>query len=100
MTAEDAAKAGSKKGDELAFMKPPAGPASAIASAATTPAVVADAATATAGGSSSLGAAALDVAKGELAKGVREEGVNTGKAVDEYLAAAGVGPGNRGARAS
>ena len=75
-------------------MKPPAGPASAIAPAATTPAIVADAATATAGGSSSLGASALDVAKGELAKGVHEEGVNTGKDVDKYLAEAGVGPGN------
>ena len=75
-------------------MKPPAGPASAIAPAATTPAVVADAATATAGGSSSLGASALEVAKGELAKGVKEEGVNTGTEVDQYLAAAGVGPGN------
>ena len=95
MTAEDAAKAAaSKQGDELSFMKPPAGPASAIAPAATTPAVVADAATATAGGSSSLGASALEVAKGELAKGVKEEGVNTGKEVDEYLEAAGVGPGN------
>ena len=95
VTAEDAAKA-AKGGDsdELSFMKPPAGPASAVASAATTPAVVADAATATAGGSSGLGASALEVAKGELAKGVHEEGVNTGKDVDKYLAAAGVGPGN------
>ena len=63
-------------------MKPPARPVSAVASAATTPAVVADAATATAGGSSGLGASALEVAKGELAKGVHEEGVNTGKDVD------------------
>ena len=95
VTAEDAAKAAKGgDGDELSFMKPPAGPASAVASAATTPAVVADAATATAGGSSGLGASALEVAKGELAKGVHEEGVNTGKDVDKYLAAAGVGPGN------
>ena len=95
VTAEDAAKAaGKQKGDELSFMKPPAGPASAIAPAAGTPAVVADAATATAGGSSGLGASALEVAKKELAAGVKEEGTNTGEKVDEYLAAAGVGPGN------
>ena len=55
---------------------------------------MADAATATAGGSSGLGASALEVAKKELAAGVKEEGTNTGEKVDEYLAAAGVGPGN------
>jgi putative modified peptide len=94
VTAEDAAKASApKKGDELSFMKPPAGPASAIATGPAPP-VVADAATATAGGSSGLGASALEVAKGELAKGVHEEGVNTGTEVDQYLKAAGVGPGN------
>ncbi len=58
------------------------------------PGVVADAATATAGGSTDLGVAALEVAKQELAAGVKEEGVNTGEKVDEYLASAGVGPGN------
>ena len=92
VTAEDAAKA-RKQGDELSFMQPPAGPASAVAAGAV-PSVVADAATATAGGSSGLGAAALETAKAELAKGVREEGVNTGAEVDQYLEAAGVGPGN------
>ena len=92
VTAEDAAKA-AKGGDELSFMQPPAGPPSAVAAGAV-PAVVADAATATAGGSSGLGAAALETAKAELAKGVHEEGVNTGAEVDQYLKAAGVGPGN------
>ena len=95
VTAEDAAKAAApKQGDELSFMRPPAGPASAIAPLAGAPAVVADAATATAGGSSGLGASALEIAKKELAAGVKEEGTNTGEKVDEYLASAGVGPGN------
>ncbi len=92
VTAEDAAKAAGKN-DELSFMQPPAGPASAVA-AGPVPAVVADAATATAGGSSGLGAAALETAKAELAKGVKEEGVNTGAEVDQYLKEAGVAPGN------
>ena len=71
----------------------PAGPASAIASPAAVPGVV-DAATAAAPatGSSSLGTAALKVAQTQL--GVQEAGTNTGKEVDEYLAAADVGPGN------
>ncbi len=95
VTAEDAAKAAApKQGDELSFMQPPAGPASAVAAAGAAPAPVADAAAATAAGSSGLGASALEVAKKELAAGVKEEGTNTGEKVDEYLAAAGVGPGN------
>ena len=94
VTAEDAAKAAGKKGDELSFMQPPAGPPSARRRGGPAPAVVADAATATAGGSSGLGAAALETAKAELAKGVKEEGVNTGTDVDKYLKEAGVAPGN------
>ena len=82
------------KGDSGVFMA--VGPPSAIADPATVPGAVADAAAlATPGsGSSNLGAAALKVAQGELAKGVKEEGTNTGAAVDEYLKAADVGPGN------
>ena len=71
----------------------PVGPASALAHPAAVPAVVDAAAAAAPGsGSSTLGAAALKTAESQL--GVKEEGTNTGAKVDEYLKAAGVGPGN------
>jgi cell wall-associated NlpC family hydrolase len=75
-------------------VQPPAGPPAAVAAPGTTPAVVdaAAAATAAPGGSSTLGQAALKQAQTQL--GVKEEGTNTGAKVDEYLAAAKVGPGN------
>ena len=94
VTAEDAAKAaGPKQGDELSLhgsplrarrarsRRPPAAPA-----------VVADAATATARRlEQPRRRGAGGRARRELAKGVHEAGVNTGKQVDKYLAAAGVG---------
>ena len=95
MAAAAEASAAGKKGGSGVFMAPqaPAGPASAIASPAAVPGVVdAAAAAAPATGSSSLGTAALKVAQTQL--GVQEAGTNTGKEVDEYLAAADVGPGN------
>ena len=95
MAAAAEASAAGKKGGSGVFMTPqaPAGPASAIASPAAVPGVVdAAAAAAPATGSSSLGTAALKVAQTQL--GVQEAGTNTGKEVDEYLAAADVGPGN------
>src|SRR6185295_13387454 len=71
----------------------PAGPPSAVASAASVPGMVDAAAAAAPGsGSSTLGAAALSFAQSQL--GVHESGVNTGAEVDKYLAAAKVGPGN------
>ncbi|HKG63554.1 MAG TPA: CHAP domain-containing protein [Solirubrobacteraceae bacterium] len=98
VTAKDAADAAPKKTDSLQFMavQPPAGPANFVAAPGAVPAAVADAAAATAagGGGSGLGASALELAKKELAAGVKEEGTNTGAKVDEYLASAGVGPGN------
>ena len=97
VTAEDAA-AKPKKSDSIAFraLQPPGGPAKFVAEPGTVPAPVADAAAATAsgGGGSGLGASALEFAKKEAAAGVKEEGTNTGAKVDEYLAAAGVAPGN------
>ena len=93
--AQTADAAGAKKGVSGMFMapQPPAGPASAVANPAAVPGMVdAAAAAAPGGGSSSLGVAALKVAQTQL--GVHEAGTNTGKEVDEYLAAAKVGPGN------
>jgi hypothetical protein len=73
--------------------RPPAGPPGALApDPASVPSAVADAASASATGSGALGAAALQHANGQL--GVKEEGTNTGAKVDEFLAAAKVGPGN------
>ena len=84
-----------KKGGSGSFLavQPPAGPPSAVASAASVPGMVDAAAAAAPGsGSSTLGASALSFAQTQL--GVHETGVNTGAEVDKYLAAAGVGPGN------
>src|SRR4051794_27870959 len=84
-----------KKGGSGSFLavQPPAGPPSAVASAASVPGMVDAAAVAAPGsGASSVGAAALKVAQTQL--GVHEQGVNTGAEVDKYLAAAKVGPGN------
>jgi cell wall-associated NlpC family hydrolase len=83
-----------KKGASGSFMAvKPVGPASALAPPGTVPAAVDAAAAAAPGsGSSTLGAAALKTAESQL--GVKEEGTNTGAKVDEYLKAAGVGPGN------
>ena len=75
--------------------QPPAGPASAVAAPAAVPGMVdatAAAAGAPGGAGSTLGASAFKVAQSQL--GVHEAGTNTGKEVDEYLAAADVGPGN------
>jgi putative modified peptide len=89
----DAASAGKAGSGTFMAAQPPAGPASAVASAATVPGMVPAAAAQVPGsGSSSLGAAALKEAQSQL--GVHEQGVNTGKEVDEYLKAADVGPGN------
>ena len=84
-----------KKGGSGSFLavQPPAGPPSAVASAASVPGMVDAAAAAAPGsGSSTLGASALSFAQTQL--GVHETGVNSGAEVDKYLAAAGVGPGN------
>ena len=88
------ADASGEKAASGAFMAvKPVGPASALAPPGTVPAAVdAVAAAAPGSGSSSLGAAALKTAETQL--GVKEEGTNTGAKVDEYLKAAGVGPGN------
>ena len=94
MAVADAASK-SKKGASGTFLAPqaPAGPASAVAAPGAVPGMVdAAAAQAPGTGSSSLGAAALQKAQTQL--GVHEQGTNTGKEVDEYLASAGVGPGN------
>ena len=73
--------------------RPAAAPAPAVAPAGA-PAAVVDAAAASSGGGggSSLGAAALSIAQSQ--RGVREVGTNTGPQVNEYLASAGVAPGN------
>ncbi len=72
--------------DGLAAGGAPAAPTAAAADLAAPPA-------APGSGDSSLGAAALRIAQTQ--RGVRETGgANTGPKVDEYLAAAGVSPGN------
>ena len=95
--AQAAEASGGKKGASGMFMaaQPPAGPASAVAAPAAVPGMVdatAAAAGAPGGAGSTLGASAFKVAQSQL--GVHEAGTNTGKEVDEYLAAADVGPGN------
>ena len=95
MAAAAQASSAGKKGASGFFLapQPPAGPASAIAPPASVPGMVdATAAAAPGAGGSSAGTAALKVAQTQL--GVQEAGTNTGKEVDEYLAAAKVGPGN------
>ena len=80
-------------GDELSFMQPPAGPASAVASGARA---------GRRGRRRNGDRGRLERPRrrrpgdreGRAGQGRREEGVNTGTEVDQYLKAAGVGPGN------
>src|SRR5262249_36194854 len=71
----------------------PAGTGAAPATAAAATSAVDPSAAAGSGGGSPLGASALQIAESQ--KGVHEIGsTNTGPQVDQYLAAAGVSPGN------
>jgi hypothetical protein len=89
------AGAGGAANESGTFMavQPVVGPPAAIApDPSTVPAAVVSASANAAVGSSPLGAKALEIAHTQI--GVHEEGVNSGAKVNEYLAAAGVPPGN------